>query len=183
MFWAVRGERSGQAQQVAGGGRYLSGRWPHFPAACPFARGLGLFTFSNDKFHSYSKHTKYILKSAKQPPPFSFLTSKCIFEINPDADSTNLEQLLKQYASSTEGESGDHTVDQRLQEWPFLGWCQLRVSVTTLGKRPPEKARWLLWPWGLTSPCLYFVSHRMAVLGVGTVAEMSLSRGDHCPEY
>lgn len=131
---------------MAGGGGYLSGRWPHFPAACPFARSLGLFTFSNEKFHSYSNHTKYILKSSKQPPPFSFLTSKCIFEINPDADSTNLVQLLKKYGSSTEGKSGGHMVDQRLQERPFLGWRQLRISVTTLGKRPPEKARWLLWP-------------------------------------
>lgn len=112
----MRGKRSGQAQQVAGGDRYLSGRWPHFPAARPFARSLSLFTFCNEKFHSYSNHTEYILKSSKQPPPFSFLTSKCIFEINPDAASTNLVQLLKKCASSTEGKSGGHTVDQRLQE-------------------------------------------------------------------
>lgn len=128
-------------------------------------------------------HTLTTSKSSKQPLPFSFLTSKCIFEINPDADSTNLVQLLKKYTSSTEGRRGSHIVDQKLQEWPFLGWCWLRISVTTLGKRPPWKARWLLWPRGLMSPCLYFVSHRKAVPGIRTVAEMFLSRGDHCPEY
>lgn len=128
-------------------------------------------------------HTLTTSKSSKWPPLFSFLTSKGVFEINPDAESTNLVQLLKKCASSTEGRSGGHIVDQKLQEWPFLGWCWLRISVTTLGKRPPEKARWLRWPRGLMSPCLYSVSHRKAAPGVGTVAEMSLSRGDHCPEY
>lgn len=68
------------------------------------------------KSFTHTLTTEYILKSSKQPPPFSFLTSKCIFEINPDAASTNLVQLLKKYASSTEGKSGGHTVDQRLQE-------------------------------------------------------------------
>ena len=64
-------------------------------------------------------HTLTTSKSSKRPPPFSFLTSKCMFEINPDADSTNLLQLLKKCASSTEGRSGGHIVDQKLQECPF----------------------------------------------------------------
>lgn len=65
-------------------------------------------------------HTLTTSKSSKRPPPFSFLTRKGIFENNPDADSTNLVQLLEKCTSSTEGRSGGHIVDQKLQEWPFL---------------------------------------------------------------